>query len=196
MPVGLAHYDQWSPFAVTSPAHLHLQPKYDQPGSLDVALFIPRPDDSGAARQLSTTWQQCSALWPSSVSAHESPEQSPQRMHSGMQQQRSSGGSSPTAVSVGAAATAIPVSSGAPYTAYNMQQPSVGFYRRESVSSMGPAASVLGRPDHVPDAAGFNVNKSITKRLANATHYQQVLDIIADSASCFDEVRYPVHVRW
>ena len=70
----------------------------------------------------------------------------------------------------------LAASSSAAFTAYNMQQPSVGFYRRDSASGMVPALTLqlVGRPDHAPDAAGFNMNKSITKRMANATHYQQV----------------------
>jgi hypothetical protein len=34
----------------------------------------------------------------------------------------------------------------------------------------------------------FNINKAITKRLASAVHYQQVLDCISDSVHQFDEV--------
>ena len=183
---GLSHFQDFSPFGPAS--HLDFQP-VDPSISRDTKANASYGSPV-AARQLSTSWMNSNntmAPW-GSMSSCESPEQSPQQQTYAMPAQRSSGGSSPTAVPGGSAA--LPTSSSAPFPAYNLQQPSVGFYRREPVGGLGPAIGVMGRPpDHLPDAAGFNLNKSITKRLANATHYQQVLDIIADSASCFDEVR-------
>ena len=85
-----------------------------------------------------------------------------------------------------AAAAAVAATAPISFQAYNVQQPSVGFYRRDA--GAGPAGAASGPQQHPTDVAGFNLNKSITKRLANATHYQQVLDTIADSAAYFDEV--------
>ena len=50
-------------------------------------------------------------------------------------------------------------------------------------SSNNPTASTGKRTAH-----DFSHNKAITKRLATAVHYQQVLDIIAESVHHFDEV--------
>ena len=176
-PWAFAHYDQFSPFGTTSPTHLTKQPADDQTVSPNGTLVNPRFNGSHAAGQLSATWRQDSVQWPSCASSCESPERSPQQAHSSApQQQRSSGGSSPTAAGSLEAATAAMMlaASSATFTAYNMQQPSVGFYRRESASGMVPALTLVARPDHGSDATGFNMNKSITKRMANATHYQQV----------------------
>lgn len=50
-------------------------------------------------------------------------------------------------------------------------------------SSIRPTASGGKRAAH-----DFSHNKAITKRLASAVHYQQILDIIAESVHQFDEV--------
>ncbi len=177
-PWPFAHYDQFSPFGTTSPTHLAKQPADDQTVSPSDTLANPWLSASNAAGQLGATWRQDSVQWPSCTSSCESPDRSPQQAHSSaLQPQRSSGGSSPTTASLEEATAAMMLaasSSSASFTAYNMQQPSVGFYRRESASGMAPALTMVARPDHVSDAAGFNMNKSITKRMANATHYQQV----------------------
>ncbi|KAK9840626.1 hypothetical protein WJX81_005387 [Elliptochloris bilobata] len=39
-----------------------------------------------------------------------------------------------------------------------------------------------------PQATEINHNKAITKRLASAVHYQQVLDVVGESVALFDEV--------
>ena len=183
---GLSHFQDFSPFGPAS--RLDFQPADPSLAISPDAMPKTSHDSPGSARQLSVSWAQNSAMW-GSTSSCESPDRSPQQQTHAVHAQRSSGGSSPTAVSVGAAA-APPASSSAPFPSYNLQQPSVGFYRREAIGGLGPAVAAMSRPpDHMPDAAGFNLNKSITKRMANATHYQQVLDIIADSASYFDEVR-------
>jgi hypothetical protein len=89
-------------------------------------------------------------------------------------------------------------------------QPSVGFYTgQNSMTSPqmparpgggdlgslpagggggGAAGSRPGSSAWPPADVSLNLNKAITKRLANATHYQQLLDIISDSAMYFDEV--------
>ena len=54
--------------------------------------------------------------------------------------------------------------------------------------SGGGANSRPGSGAWPPADVSLNLNKAITKRLANATHYQQLLDIISDSAMYFDEV--------
>lgn len=82
-------------------------------------------------------------------------------------------------------------------------QPSVGFYTgqnsmaapqlppRQGGGDQVSGAGVGGRPGGTwpPADVSLNLNKAITKRLANATHYQQLLDIISDSAMYFDEVQ-------
>lgn len=88
-------------------------------------------------------------------------------------------------------------------------QPSVGFYTGQNsmaspqmtgrpgggdlaagAAGAGGATGQPGRPGGAwpPADVSLNLNKAITKRLANATHYQQLLDIISDSAMFFDEV--------
>ena len=52
-----------------------------------------------------------------------------------------------------------------------------------SSSSSNPLANAGKRAAH-----DFSHNKAITKRLATAVHYQQILDIIAQSVRQFDEV--------
>ncbi len=97
-----------------------------------------------------------------------------------------------------------------PFPQYNMQQPSAGFYTGSYGSLAGPPHPQMqaaggqggGTPGAASAASGWaaaqpwppkevslNLNKAITKRLASATHYQQLLDIISDSAMYFDEVR-------
>lgn len=97
-----------------------------------------------------------------------------------------------------------------PFPQYNMQQPSAGFYTNNYGNLAGPqqpgagggapggpalgsggAGSGTGSPAWPPQEISLNLNKAITKRLASATHYQQLLDIIADSAMYFDEVTAP-----
>ena len=96
-----------------------------------------------------------------------------------------------------------------PFPQYNMQQPSAGFYTGSYGSLAGPlhpqphagggraggapaaasaAAGWAAAPTWPPKEVSLNLNKAITKRLASATHYQQLLDIISDSAMYFDEV--------
>lgn len=86
-------------------------------------------------------------------------------------------------------------------------QPSVGFYTGQNSMAApqmpvrpgggdlgaappggGGANSRSGSGAWPPADVSLNLNKAITKRLANATHYQQLLDIISDSAMYFDEV--------
>lgn len=53
----------------------------------------------------------------------------------------------------------------------------------------GPNGSSSPQPSNRKRSAGdFSQNKAITKRLASAVHYQQILDIIADAIHQFDEV--------
>ncbi len=190
-PWPFAHYDQFSPFGTTSPTHLAKQPADDQTVSPSDTLANPWLDASNAAGQLGATWRQDSVQWPSYTSSSESPDRSPQQAHSSaLPPQRSSGGSSPTTATLEEATAAMMLAASSPsasFTAYNMLQPSVGFYRRESASGMVPALTLVARPDHVSDTAGFNMNKSITKRMANATHYQQVCgrSVGADMATHF-----------
>ena len=194
---GLSHFQDFSPFGPAS--HLDFQAVDPSSAIRPDALAKASHDSPGAARQHSVSWMHSNSLgqW-GSMSSCESPERSPQQHAHAMHAHRSSGDSSPTAVagSLGAAAAHPAALSSAPFPAYNLQQPSVGFYRREAAGGLSPAAGVMGRsPDHMPDAAGFNLNKSITKRMANATHYQQVLDIVVDSASYFDEVRRRARIQ-
>lgn len=84
-----------------------------------------------------------------------------------------------------------------PFPLYNMQQPSTGFYASSHSSLTGlssaPSSNRNGSsgtvsPAWPPPAASLNLNKAITKRLTSATHFQQLLDIIAESSIYFDEV--------
>ena len=77
----------------------------------------------------------------------------------------------PNQIPIGVAAA---TRSGQGATMYNM-----GLY----TGSNSPTAHAGKRA-----ANDFSHNKAITKRLATAVHYQQILDIIADSVHQFDEV--------
>ena len=77
----------------------------------------------------------------------------------------------PNQIPIGVAAA---TRSGQPGAIYN-----AGSYS----SSMSPTASTRRR-----SANDFSHNKAITKRLASAVHYQQILDIIAEAVHQFDEV--------
>jgi hypothetical protein len=93
-------------------------------------------------------------------------------------------------------------------------QPSVGFYTGQNSMAApqmpvrpgggdlgaappggGGANSRPGSGAWPPADVSLNLNKAITKRLANATHYQQLLDIISDSAMYFDEVPSSTHIE-
>lgn len=77
----------------------------------------------------------------------------------------------PNQVPIGVAAATRSGEAGALYTA--------GSYS----GSINPPANTGKRAAH-----DFSQNKAITKRLATAVHYQQILDIISDSVHQFDEV--------
>lgn len=62
-------------------------------------------------------------------------------------------------------------------------QPGAIYNAASYSSSMSPTASTAKRSAH-----DFSHNKAITKRLATAVHYQQILDIIAEAVHQFDEV--------
>ena len=87
----------------------------------------------------------------------------------------------------------------APMTAYNLQQPSVGFYNRGPLQPPPPPPMGLAprQPTALPDTANSHMAKSITKRLANATHYQQVCDRTHDDSNDImtyirtDQILYP-----
>lgn len=84
-----------------------------------------------------------------------------------------------------------------PFPQYNMQQPSAAFYASSHgdlkvpsslPSPMRSSSSGSASPAWPPPEPTLNLNKAITKRLTSATHFQQLLDIIAESSMYFDEV--------
>lgn len=83
-----------------------------------------------------------------------------------------------------------------PIHLYNMQQPSMGFYSSnyhtlDSPATQSPPQNGMSgtvSPAWPLQETRLNLNKAITKRLTSATHFQQLLEIIAESSAYFDEV--------
>jgi hypothetical protein len=84
-----------------------------------------------------------------------------------------------------------------PIHLYNMQQPSMGFYSSnyhtlDSPATQSPPQNGMSgtvSPAWPLQETRLNLNKAITKRLTSATHFQQLLEIIAESSAYFDEVQ-------